>query len=134
MPPAHAAAACRSPRALAAARLAAVPGARVARHARHHGATRAPAHPALTLLARAPPGGRKAGGTLTFLGADLREHGYFFSCDCYALLEGEGPARVVRLTSSAYKVNVVTGPDLWCCLPDSAGDLLRGVSQHLTFK
>jgi hypothetical protein len=84
--------------------------------------------------APAPPAGRKVGGTLTFLGADLHEHGYFFSCDFYALLEGEDPTRVVRLTSSAYKVSVVSGPDLWCCLPDSAGDLLRGVSQHLTFK
>jgi hypothetical protein len=74
------------------------------------------------------------GGTLTFLGADLHEHGYFFSCDFYALLEGEGPARTVRLTSSSYKVSVVSGPDLWCCLPDSAGDLVRGLSQHLTFK
>jgi hypothetical protein len=82
-----------------------------------------------------PASGRKVRGNLTFLGADLRQHGYFVSADLYALLEPAGePARTARVTFSAYKVNVLCGPDVWCCLPAAAEAPLRGLSQHLPFK
>ncbi len=82
-----------------------------------------------------PPAGRKVSGRFTFLGADLHTHGFFVSCDCYGLLEETGGAnRIARLTLSAYKVSVVDGSDLWSCLPNVAGDPLRGLSQHLTFQ
>src|SRR5262249_36486391 len=81
----------------------------------------------------APPSGLKVRGTLTLLGADLHEHGSFASCAVYALLEGDAPARLVRLTASTWKVNVVSGRDLWACFPAGADELLRGLSAHQSY-
>jgi hypothetical protein len=81
----------------------------------------------------APPAGTKVSGTLTPLGADLRQHGYAVSCDVYALLEADA-ARVVRLTLSAFKVSVIAGADVWGCFPKGTHELIRGLSEHLTFK
>jgi hypothetical protein len=81
----------------------------------------------------AAPVRQKVSGKLTLLGADLRQHGYLVSCDLYALLETD-TARTVRLTLSAFKVSVIAGADMWSCFPKETHELIRGLSQHLTFK
>jgi hypothetical protein len=80
-----------------------------------------------------PPAGTKVSGTLTPLGADLRQHGYAVSCDVYALLGADTP-RVVRVTISAFKVSVISGADMWSCFPEETHDVLEGISEHLSFK
>jgi len=80
-----------------------------------------------------PPTGKKVSGTLTLLGADLRQHGYLVSCDIYAWLKSD-TIRTVRLTLSAFKVSVIAGADIWSCFPKKTHELIRGLSQHLTFK
>jgi hypothetical protein len=75
------------------------------------------------------PTGRKVDGKLTLFGADLRQSGFVVSADLYALLEGE-ITRVVRLTLSSFKVNVISGADLWSCFSTTTHDLLRALSQR----
>jgi hypothetical protein len=81
----------------------------------------------------APPAGRKVSGTLTVLGVDLRQHGYFVSFDCYALLENQ-TKQIVRVTRSSYKVDVVVGPDVWKCFFKKSEPLLQGISEHAVLK
>ncbi len=81
----------------------------------------------------APLAGSKVSGTLTVLGVDLRQHGYFVSFDCYALLENE-TKRIVRITRSAYKVDVVVGSDLWRCFFKKSEPLLQGIAEHAVLK
>jgi hypothetical protein len=79
------------------------------------------------------PAGDKVSGTLSPLGLDLRQHGYFVSADVYALLE-DGAARVVRVTLSSYKVDVVQGAEMWECFGKSAVPLLRALGRHEALK
>jgi hypothetical protein len=80
-----------------------------------------------------PPNGQKVSGTLTLLGVDLRHHGFFASLDCYGLLEND-TKQIVRITRSAYKVDVVVGSDLWKCLFRMTEPLLQGISEHAALK
>jgi hypothetical protein len=84
---------------------------------------------------RPPPerAGRKVSGTLSVLGADLRQHGYFVSCDVYALLAEGEQMRLVRVTLSSYKVDVVHGAEVWQCFDGKKNNfLLWGLSEHGT--
>lgn len=76
-----------------------------------------------------PPAGKTVGGTLSPLGIDLRHHGYFVSAVVYALLEGDEP-RVVRVTLSSYKVDVVRGAEIWQCFDGPAAALLKAVANE----
>ena len=82
---------------------------------------------------RPPPAltGRKVSGTLRVLGVDLRHHGSFASFDAYALLEHDHRTRVVRLTLSSYKVDVVQGAEMWSCFRVETEPLLRALSEHV---
>jgi hypothetical protein len=77
----------------------------------------------------APAGGQKVSATLAPLGIDLRHHGYFVSAVVYALAEGDAP-RVVRVTLSSYKVDVVGGPEIWQCFEGPAAALLKAVANQ----
>ena len=88
------------------------------------GALRAPA--ALT--------GAKVGGRLTVLGVDLHHHGSFVSFDAYALLEQADGTRLVRVTQSSYKVDVVLREEMWQCFSMKIDPLLRTISQRVALK
>jgi hypothetical protein len=71
-----------------------------------------------------PPAGKKVSGTLAPLGIDLRHHGFFVSADVYGVLED----RVVRVTLSSYKVDVVRGAEVWQCFGKRAEPLLKALA------
>jgi hypothetical protein len=75
------------------------------------------------------PAGTKVSGTLSPLGMDLRHHGYFVSADVYGVLDGGNEARLVRVTLSSYKVDVIRGSQTWQCFGKSAEPLLKAVSE-----
>ncbi|HKI31204.1 MAG TPA: hypothetical protein VKA46_05015 [Gemmataceae bacterium] len=75
----------------------------------------------------APAAGKKVSGTLSPLGIDLRHHGYFVSADVYGVLDGSEP-RLVRVTLSSYKVDVVRGSEMWQCFGKPAEPLLKAVA------
>lgn len=80
----------------------------------------------------APSVGDRVAGKLSPLGVDLRHHGFFASADVYGLLEAGGGVRVVRVTLSSYKVDVLTGPEMWRCFGKAAESLLQALSQQRT--
>ncbi len=61
-----------------------------------------------------PPTTREVSGTLRLLGAELRHHTHAVSAVFYGILDATPPA-FVSITASAYKVDVVTGAELWSC-------------------
>jgi hypothetical protein len=77
----------------------------------------------------APMDGDKVSATLAPLGIDLRHHGYFVSAVVYAVAEGDEP-RVVRVTLSSYKVDVVRGAEIWQCFDGPAAALLKAVANQ----
>ncbi len=85
---------------------------------------------------RPPPAvaGTKASGALSPLGLDLRQHGFFVSADLYGLFEEGKSARLVRVTLSSYKVDVVRGGELWRCFGPRAEPLLRALARHEALK
>jgi hypothetical protein len=86
---------------------------------------------------RAPagdPAGSKVSGTLTILGVDLHQHGYFTSFDAYAALETEDATRVVRVTQSSYKVDVICNTEAWKCFPKETEPLLKAIGDQLALK
>jgi hypothetical protein len=86
---------------------------------------------AMLAALRPPPAtaGEKVSATLAPLGIDLRHHGYFVSAVVYALAEGAAP-RVVRVTLSSYKVDVVGGAEIWQCFDGPAAALLKAVANQ----
>ena len=78
--------------------------------------------------------GAKVGGRLTVFGVDLHHHGSFVSFDAYALLEQADSARVVRVTQSSYKVDVVLREEMWQCFSTKLDPLLRAISQRVALK
>jgi hypothetical protein len=80
------------------------------------------------------PAGQKVSGTLSVLGVDLRHHGYFASFDVYALLEEAERPRVVRITLSSYKVDLIHGPEMWQCCGVNIEPPLRAISEHVTLR
>jgi hypothetical protein len=75
--------------------------------------------------------GHKVSGTLSPLGVDLHQHGFFVSAVVHALLDTEQP-RVIRVTLSSYKVDVVRGPELWQCFAEKAAPLLKAIAGQET--
>jgi hypothetical protein len=73
--------------------------------------------------------GTKVSGTLSPLGMDLRHHGFFVSADVYGVLERDKEARLVRVTLSSYKVDVIGGGQTWQCFGASAEPLLKAISE-----
>ena len=78
--------------------------------------------------------GAKVAGRLTVFGVDLHHHGSFVSFDAHALLERPEGARLVRITQSSYKVDVVLGPEMWQCFPVVLDPLLRAISRRVALK
>jgi hypothetical protein len=72
----------------------------------------------------APVSGKKVSGTLAPLGIDLRHHGFFVSADVYGVFDD----RVVRVTLSSYKVDVVRGAEVWQCFGKRAEPLLKALA------
>ena len=62
----------------------------------------------------APPAASEISGSLYLLGLDLRHHTNAVSAAFYGVVEGDGDvARFVRVTVSAYKVELVTGDEVF---------------------
>jgi hypothetical protein len=85
---------------------------------------------------RAPaiPAGKKVSGTLSILGVDLRRHGFFASFDAYGVLETGDGAQFVRVPRSTYKVDVLTGAEVWKCFFAKPEPLLEAISEHVALK
>ncbi len=80
------------------------------------------------------PVGEKVGGDLTLLATDLRHHGYVVSANIHGLLEQAGTTRAVRLTLSAYKVDVLVGTQLWRCFTEAEQPILQALAKRHTLK
>jgi hypothetical protein len=78
--------------------------------------------------------GAKVAGRLTVLGVDLHHHGSFVSFDAYALLEQADSARLVRITQSSYKVDVVLREEMWQCFSMNIDPLIRAIAQRVALK
>src|SRR5690606_24595302 len=64
----------------------------------------------------AEPSATPVSGRLTLLGADVHEHGTAVRLQVHAVLEDGDRPRLVRMSLTAGKVDVVTGPPLWLVL------------------
>jgi hypothetical protein len=84
--------------------------------------------------APAAPAGKKVSGTLSILGVDLRRHGFFASFDAYGVLETGDGAQFVRVPRSTYKVDVLTGAEVWKCFFAKPEPLLQAISEHVALK
>lgn len=84
------------------------------------------------LLSHAPPqiaSSRTVSGTLAVLGADIRHHDHLLSLVAHGLLEEEGgDRRLVRTTLSAWKVDAVSGPEIWKLLEPLAPELIGALA------
>jgi hypothetical protein len=93
---------------------------------------------AMVLAAKppAPPRAEGVTGELSVLGVDLRSHANFASAVAYGLLEAQGgaPPRLVRATVSAFKVDVLTGTEVWGLLRGPARTLLTAIAKRSTLK
>ncbi|MBW4576758.1 MAG: hypothetical protein KME08_15905 [Aphanothece sp. CMT-3BRIN-NPC111] len=59
-------------------------------------------------------------GTLELLGLDLRHHANLVSFTAYGLLTNDAQVQLVRVTLSAYKVDAISGDEIWLLFPDAA--------------
>lgn len=93
---------------------------------------------AMVLAARSPalPAEEKVSGDLTVLGIDIRQHANFLSAVVYGLLKEGGSAepRIVRATISAYKVDVLTGGEMWGLFRGTAKELVTAIKKRATLK
>ncbi|HHO54420.1 MAG TPA: hypothetical protein ENK18_27010 [Deltaproteobacteria bacterium] len=69
--------------------------------------------------------GRSVSGTLAVLGADIRHHDHLLSLVVHGLLEEEESRRLVRTTLSAWKVDAVSGAEIWGLLEPLAPELIK---------
>lgn len=67
-------------------------------------------------------------GVLHPIGVELRAHRHALSLCVYGLYEADGTWRSVRSTASAWKVDVLSGPDLWQLLRAKHANLLQAVA------
>lgn len=74
-------------------------------------------------------GGSKVKGTFSPLGVDLRGHGYFVSADIYGRLDVGKDIHLTKTTISAYKVDVVHGPEIWRCFDKSLLPIIEAISK-----
>ncbi|MBD2773829.1 hypothetical protein [Iningainema tapete] len=68
-------------------------------------------------------------GTLELLGLDLRHHAHLVSFTAYGLLTANASVQQVRITLSAYKVDVISGDQIWLLFPH-ATVLLDALTQN----
>ncbi|HET8660177.1 MAG TPA: hypothetical protein VFM55_14405 [Micromonosporaceae bacterium] len=75
-------------------------------------------------------GGEPVSGRLLVLGVDVHEHGTAVQVQVHGVLETTGgvPARLVRASVAAAKVDTIVGPALWRLLP--APTLLRALAEQ----
>ncbi len=59
-------------------------------------------------------------GNLEVLGMDLRHHANVVSFTAYGLLSHDAQTQLVRITQSAYKVDVISGEQTWLLFNDAA--------------
>ncbi|MBH0776497.1 hypothetical protein [Nocardia bovistercoris] len=84
----------------------------------------------LTWRAESPPAPETVSGRLLILGVDVHEHGTAVQAQVHALLEvGAGPARRVRVSVSAAKVDTIVGPAVWQVLGEHPR-LLQALAEH----
>ncbi|AQZ65440.1 unnamed protein product [[Actinomadura] parvosata subsp. kistnae] len=78
-----------------------------------------------------PGGAELVSGRLLILGADVHEHATVVRVQIHAVLEpaGGGPARLVRASMAAAKVDTIVGPTVWKLLRDQPV-LLSALAQH----
>lgn len=95
---------------------------------------------AMVLAAKspAPPRDESVSGELTVIGVDMRQHANFASAVAYGLLHEAGKngaaPRLVRASVSAYKVDVLTGTEVWGLFKAPARTLLTGIAKRSTLK
>jgi hypothetical protein len=70
-------------------------------------------------------------GHLQILGLDLRQHANLVSITAYGLLLADAIPQQVRVTFSAYKVDAISGDEIWLLFPDAA-TLLDAFAQSKT--
>lgn len=73
-------------------------------------------------------------GTFHPLGADMRHHPNAVSVVAYGVLEHDGGAELVRTYASSYKVDVVTGDELWRALEPRYDALFQGLAGNKAVK
>ncbi|UBU15961.1 hypothetical protein [Nonomuraea gerenzanensis] len=76
-------------------------------------------------------GAEPVSGRMLILGADVHEHATVVRVQIHAVLEpaGGGPARLVRTSMAAAKVDTIVGPTVWKLLRDQPV-LLSALAQH----
>lgn len=83
------------------------------------------------ILAQRPPPletGVATDGSFYPLGADVRAHPYFVNMVVYGVLENGGKRRVVRATFSSYKVDVISGQEIWHLFRPIADPLMEALA------
>jgi len=68
-------------------------------------------------------------GNLEILGMDLRHHANLVSFTIYGLLSYDAEIRLVKITQSTYKVDVISHEQIWLLFPDSTS-LLEAYSKN----
>lgn len=58
-------------------------------------------------------------GTLELLGLDLHHHANLVSFTAYGVLTSDSKAQWVRITQSAYKVDAISGDEIWLLFPNA---------------
>jgi len=71
-------------------------------------------------------------GILTPFGLVLNSHSNFVCATLYGLLEANGVAHTVRVPFASYKVDVVTGPEIWELFGADCEPVLRALAGHKT--
>ncbi|MEC4815451.1 MAG: hypothetical protein SAK29_19555 [Scytonema sp. PMC 1069.18] len=66
------------------------------------------------------PKPKSVSGTLELLGLDLRHHANLVSFTAYGLLTVDSQVKLTRTTLSAYKVDVISGDQIWLLFPNAA--------------
>lgn len=59
-------------------------------------------------------------GILRLVGVDVHQHAHFFSFVAYGLLEVNSHTQFIRITMSAYKVDAISGNEVWLLFPQAA--------------
>jgi len=75
------------------------------------------------------PQPQSVSGTLTILGIDLRHHDNLVSLVAYGVFNVDESMQLVRSTFSAYKVDAISGDEIWLLFPDAA-PLLNAFAQN----
>jgi hypothetical protein len=95
---------------------------------------------AMILAAKPPPAplGESVTGELSILGVDMRSHANFASAVAYGFLSEAGKSgaapRLVRATVSSFKVDVLTGSEVWGLFKVPARTLLAGMAKRAALK